>query len=165
VNLPLQWYVPYLDYRVRELCRARCPDIVLVGAQSGTIPYDVHEHTTHTLPSLAFLLGTKPDACILVVNSIDAHGYIQHTIDALQSVAKAPTILLAMGDKEKHIRAAYGRTVVSPRQMSRAEIDRKLEELENAFHVPAVEILSERGQDRMIETIINHFSAHSAETA
>ena len=163
LDIPLQYYAPYLDLKMREVCHRKRPDLVLVGSQSGTIPYDVEEHSTHSLPSLAFLLGTKPDACILVVNSIDPDEYIEHTLDAIRALAKAPTLLLAMSDKEKHVRAAYGRSWITPRQMSREEIDTKLGYLEDRFGLPAVEILSEEGQERAVETVIGFFAAEGAE--
>ncbi len=157
--LPVQAYVPYLDIKMREICRRKQPDILLVGSQSGTIPYDIEEHGTHALPTIAFLLGTKPDVCILVVNSIDSDEYIQDTMNAIRALGKAPTILLAMSDKEKHIRAAYGRNWVTPRQLSREEINEKLRYLEDKFDLPAVEIASEEGQQRIMETVIQHFAA------
>ena len=162
VSLPLQYYVPYLDYKLRQLSHQKRPDIILVGSQSGTIPYDVHEHRTHSLISTAFLLGTKPDACILVVNSIDADEYIQDTIDGLRTLAKAPTLLLAVSDQEKHIRAAYGRTFIKPRPMTPKEIERTLGRLEDRFGLPAVSILSEEGQQRMVDTVVNHFAEDQA---
>ncbi|MDA0745030.1 MAG: DUF1611 domain-containing protein [bacterium] len=163
LTLPLQYYAPYLDQKLRDICKQTRPDILLVGAQSGTVPYHVHEHATHALPSLAFALGTKPDACILVVNSIDSHSYIRDTIDGLRAIAKVPTLLLAMGDQEKHIRTAYGRTLISPRKMSPEEIGQHLQRLEDTFAIPAVEILSDEGQNKMIETIIEHFRADPLE--
>ena len=63
-----------------------------------------------------------------------------------------------MSDKEKHIRAAYGRTLISPRQMSEAEIREKLAYLEDRFEIPAVEIVSEVGQQRMVDLIIRYFA-------
>lgn len=164
LKLPLQVYVPYLDLKMREMCRKKRPEIILVGSQSGTIPYDLYEHDTHPLPTIAFLLGTKPDACILAVNSIDPDEYIQDTLNAIRALGKAPTIMLAMSDKEKHIRAAYGRTIISPRQMSRQEIQQKLLHLEETFAIPAVEIVSEEGQQRMVETVIRHFAAEVGTT-
>ena len=159
LNLPLQWHVPYLDYKMRQICRQQRPDLMLVGSQSGTVPYDVHEHGTHSMASITFLLGTKPDACILVVNSIDADGYIEDSIDAIRALAKAPTLLLAMSDKEKHIRAAYGRSWVRPRQMRPAEIAKKLGYLEDRFGLPAVEIASAQGQRRMAAEIVRYFAS------
>ena len=162
VSLPLQYYVPYLDYKLRQLSQQKKPDIILVGSQSGTIPYDVHEHRTHSLTSTAFLLGTKPDACILVVNSVDADEYIQDTINSLRALAKAPTLLLAMSDQKKYIRAAYGRTFVKAGSMTAEEIARILHRLEDRFGLSAVSILSEEGQQRMVDAVVNHFAEEPA---
>ena len=164
LKLPFQHYIPYLDYKMREICQCTQPDIILTGSQSGTIPYHVQEHSTHCLSSLAFLLGVKPDACILVVNSIDAEEYIRDTIDGIRAVCKAPTILLAMGDHEKHIRTAYGRSMITPKKMAQAQIDCHLKKLEDNFCVPAIEILSETGQQRLVETVIQYFSKDDTST-
>ena len=164
LKLPFQHYIPYLDYKMREICQRTQPDIILTGSQSGTIPYHVQEHSTHCLSSLAFLLGVKPDACILVVNSIDAEEYIRDTIDGIRAVCKAPTILLAMGDHEKHIRTAYGRSMITPKKMAQSQIDQHLKKLQDTFCMPAIEILSERGQQRLVETVIQYFSKDDTST-
>ena len=158
LELPLQWYAPFLDARMRELAHQRKPDIILVGCQSGTIPYAIEHPSTHTMTSLAFLLGTRPDAVVLVVNSIDPEEYIEDTIACLRGLAKAPTIALAMGDKEKHIRAAYGRSWITPRQLSEEEVESHLRRLEDRFGIPAAGILSKAGEDRLVEAVIAHFS-------
>ncbi len=164
LKLPFQHYIPYLDYKMREICQRTQPDIILNGSQSGTIPYHVQEHSTHCLSSLAFLLGVKPDACILVVNSIDAEEYIRDTIDGIRAVCKAPTILLAMGDHEKHIRTAYGRSMITPKKMAQSQIDQHLKKLQDTFCVPAIEILSETGQRCLVETVIQYFSKGDTST-
>ena len=164
LKLPFQHYMPYLDYKMREICQRTQPDIILTGSQSGTIPYHVQEHSTHCLSSLAFLLGVKPDACILVVNSIDAEEYIRDTIDGIRAVCKAPTLLLAMGDHEKHIRTAYGHSMITPKKMAQSQIDRHLKKLQDSFCVPAIEILSETGQQRLVETVIQYFSKDDTST-
>ena len=93
-----------------------------------------------------------------MVNSIDPDDYILDTLNALRSLGKAPTILLAMSDKKKYISTAYGRTLVQLRQMARGEIVHKLQYLENKFGLPAVEIVSEQGQRRMVDTVVGYFS-------
>ena len=164
-ELPLQYYGPYLDYKMREINAAKKPDIMLVGCQSGTIPYDVANHNTHTEPSIHFLLGTKPDACILVVNSTDSDAYIQDTLDGIRILGKAPVILLAISDKEKHARSVYGKTWVAARPMSEDEIQGHLERLEASFGLPAVAIVAAEGQQRMVDIVVNHFAAESRPVA
>lgn len=164
-ELPLQYYGPYLDHKMREINAAKKPDIMLVGCQSGTIPYDVANHNTHTEPSIHFLLGTKPDACILVVNSTDSDAYIQDTLDGIRILGKAPVILLAMSDKEKHARSVYGKTWVAARPMSEDEIQGHLERLEASFGLPAVAIVAAEGQQRMVDVVVNHFAAESRPVA
>ena len=159
LDLPLQYYAPFLDLKMRELCHRRQPDIVIVGAQSGTIPYDVADQATHTLPTVAFLLGTRPDATILVVNSIDADNYIEDTIDSVHGFARSKTILLAMSDKEKQIRTAYGRSFITARQLTGEQIGEKLRYLEDRFELPAVDIISDEGQQKMVETVASHFAS------
>ena len=100
--MPLS-YAPYLDAKLREINHRRSPHLILAGSQSGTVPYDISEPETHTLPSLAFLMGAKPDACLLVVNSVDTADYIRDTLDGIRALCQAPVLLLAMSDKEKHV--------------------------------------------------------------
>lgn len=158
LQFPIQLHAPYLDFKMREICANKKPDLMLVGAQSGSIPYDVHEPGNHTLSTLAFMLGTKPDANVLVVNSVDDGEYIRDTMNTLKAITKGPVLCLAMSDKEKHIRATYGRTLISPRQMSKEEIKEKLAYLEDRFEIPAIEIVSEEGQQRMVDLIISYFA-------
>ena len=127
--------------------------------------FDVANHNSHTEPSIHFLLGTKPDACILVVNSTDSNAYIQDTLDGIRILGKAPVILLATSDKEKHARSVYGKTWVSSRQMSEDEIKAHLERLEASFGLPAVAIVAVEGQQRMVDVVVNHFAAESRPVA
>ncbi len=156
--LRLQDYAPYLDAKLRELCQLKQPDLIVVGAQSGTIPYEPEELNTCSPASLAFLCGTRPDACVLVVNSIDPEEYIGDTIDALRVVGRAPAILLAMSDQEKQWRQTWGRGWIGQRQMDPSQIDGHLRRLEDCFGLPAISILSPTGQERMVDVVLHHFA-------
>ncbi|MCK4590234.1 MAG: DUF1611 domain-containing protein, partial [Candidatus Latescibacteria bacterium] len=159
VWLPMDAYIAYLDYKIWEISQRRRPDIMIVGAQSGTVPYDfsLSPQTNYTLPSLAFLFGTKPDAYILTVNSIDPDEYIQHSINALKALGKGETILLTMSDREKDIRSAYGTSRVELRQMSPEELKAKLDHLEDRFGIPATEVISSQGQEKLARAVVEYF--------
>ena len=158
LKMPLQSYVPFLDFKMREINHHKQPEIVIAGSQSGTIPYDVCDHSTHSLSSLAFLLGVKPDACVLVVNSIDTDEYIRDTLDGIRAVCKAPILAIAMGDREKHVRTAYGRSLVSTTPLSQDEVNSHLTRLADAFGLPAIQVLSERDQERLFNILVDFFS-------
>ena len=158
LRLPLQVYVPYLRGRLAQICARRKPDIVLIGGQSGTISYDVANPETHTLPTLAFLLGTQPDACVLVVNASDADGYIQDTMDALRALARSPVVLLAMGDRDQTVRQRLGRTVLSSPTLDGPTIRAHLRRLEQRFRIPAICITDPEDQERMMRVLTRYFS-------
>ena len=158
IEMPLDYYAPYLDAKMREINHRKQPDLILVGTQSGTMPYNVEEQQTYTLPSLAFLMGVKPQACLLVVNSVDPSDYIQDTINGIRALCQAPTLLLAMSDRAKHIRTAYGRTSIKPQPMTPAEVRDKLNRLEQTFGLPAVSIADQADIHRAVEVAINHFA-------
>ncbi len=163
IEMPLDYYALYLDAKIREINHRKRPDLILVGTQSGTVPYNVEEQQTHTLPTLAFLMGVKPQACLLVVNSVDTDDYIQDTINGIRALCQAPTLLLAMSNQAKHIRTAYGRTSIKPRPMTAAEVRDKLNRLEQTFGLPAVSIADEADVHRAIEVVINYFAEEEAQ--
>ena len=164
IEMPLDYYAPYLDAKMREINHRKQPDLILVGTQSGTVPYNVEEHQTHTLPTLAFLTGVKPQSCLLVVNSVDADDYIQDTIDGIRALCQTPTLLLAMSDRAKHIRTAYGRTSIKPQPMAAVEVRDKLNRLEQTFGLPAVSIADEADIHRAVEVVINHFAEEEVQS-
>ena len=158
IEMPLDYYAPYLDAKMRQINQRKRPHLILVGSQSGTVPYNVSEPENHTLSTVAFLMGIKPDACLLVVNSIDTDDYIQDTIDGIRAMCHAPTLLLAMSDKEKHVREAYGRTSIKPRPMSEEDSHRKLRHLEQKFKLPALSIASQADVHKAVEVVIEYFA-------
>ncbi len=158
VRMPLDYYLPFLDAKMREICVEKQPHLILVGTQSGTVPYDIRERETQTLPTIAFLMGVKPDACVLVVNSVDADDYIQDTIDGIQALCHAPTLVLALPDQEKHIQQAYGRTAIKPRSMSEDKVSQKLRHLEETFSLPAICIANPTGIHVAADVIVKYFA-------
>ncbi len=158
IEMPLDYYAPYLDAKMRQINQRKSPHLILAGSQSGTVPYNVSESETHTLSTVAFLMGVKPDACLLVVNSIDTDDYIQDTIDGIRALCHAPTLLLAMSDKEKHVREAYGRTSIKPRPMSEENSRHKLRHLEQKFELPALSIASQADVHKAVEVVVDYFA-------
>ena len=153
LELPLQRFEPFVDAKLREIHHERKPDVLIVGSQSGTIPFSIDEPRTHHFVSLAFLLGAKPDVCVLAVNCMDPEEYVRDTIDAIRIVGKARTICLLLSDKQRRVEKAHGRTWVSSRVLEAGELRQTLKELEDRFGLPAVCPADPGGQRRLAETV------------
>jgi uncharacterized NAD-dependent epimerase/dehydratase family protein len=158
VQIPADKYIPLLQ-AVMRILDARKPDIILAGAQSGVIPYDFSTFSDcYTLPTLAFLFGIRPDAYVLVVNSIDSPDYIQDTIHVLRGLGKGELIALVFSNMKKEIRSGFGRDVMVSEQLSETEMKETVHRLEDRFRVPTMEIISQQGQLKLFNTVINYFA-------
>ena len=159
VEVETERFPELLDRVMRRICAERRPDLFLVGSQSGTVPFDLNDHRTLTLPTLAFLMGTKPDACVLVVNDIDTADYIEATLAGLRSLGQTEVIALAVSDRRKEVRQRHGRSWTSQRPAGEAELTASLARLEERFGLPAVQITSQTGVSRLCDTVVCHFSS------
>lgn len=74
--------VLHLNSLIYSLCDR---DIIIVGSQANTIPYDYGNLSRFTFKQHSFFMGTMPDAVVLVVNPYDESDYIDSTIRYLES--------------------------------------------------------------------------------
>lgn len=77
-------------------CKRPDADLILIGSQSGSVPMLFNNIHQMTLPQIAFLMGSMPDAVILCVNPDDSPEYIQRTIRAIEGVGATKVIALAL---------------------------------------------------------------------
>lgn len=159
IEAPLELLPTLVDRQMRSLCAHRQPDLVLVGAQSGTVPYDLQDPHNNTLSTLAFLTGSQPDACILVVNAIDPDDYIQDTIDGIRSVGQCEVIGLAISDRSKKVREQHGRVWASVEAASEAKVSACLKRLETTFGLPTACIAHEADVELLCSVAIEYFAA------
>ena len=159
IQIPMDMHIPLLQSAMVGI-ENEDPHIVIIGSQSGIVPYSYGEKSLgYTLPALITLMGTVPDAYILVVNSIDDVDHIQKSIDVLEGVGKGKTILLAFSDKKKEVKNLLGRSYVVHNPLSDEEIQEVSERLEAHFEIPATEIISDRGRKKMTTVVENFFSS------
>lgn len=60
-------------------------DLIIVGSQSGTVPYDFGNMSRIVIKQTAFIYGTNPDAVVLCVCCDDDFQYIRRTIQYIES--------------------------------------------------------------------------------
>ena len=76
--------VTLLNEIIWEIEKER-PDILIVGSQSGTIPYAFYNLNNLTFPQVELLFGTCPDAVLLCINLYDPIDYIIKTIRYIEA--------------------------------------------------------------------------------
>ena len=110
------------------------PDVVLVGGQSCTIPYDVNHIYDLTFSQWDFIVGTNPDLIVLCVNPQDSQEYISRTIHFLESIGHARVIGLVLFPMQLE-QEWYGFSFKSMRLNDDA-YNAHREVLEGFFHLP-----------------------------
>ena len=165
VDLALQHWPDYLDRRMRRLCSESQHDLIIAGSQSGTVPYDVHDPRTLTLPSLAFLLGTKPDACILVVNATDDDDYVRATIATLESLAQTRVLSLAISDQQRSAEIRHGRSWLKTSTPNKANQQMHLERLAQTHQLPAFCIGESGDILRLTKLVVSAFCPSQSKRA
>lgn len=81
-------------------CEINNADIIMVGSQSGSIPYAYDNVKYLTLNQYDFLLGTCPDIIVLCINIYDNYNYIKRTINYIESLTESKVIALAIMIKQ-----------------------------------------------------------------
>lgn len=71
-------------------------DIILIGSQSGTVPYTFNHLSQFPIYQNDFLLGTQPDYIVLCVNPHDPIDYISRSIKYVEGLIDTRIIALMM---------------------------------------------------------------------
>lgn len=84
-----------LNSEMRAMELNEC-DIIITGAQSGTIPYNPSYASNLCFQSHSYLIGTMPDAVLLCVNVFDDINYIVRSINYIEGVTSSTVIALCI---------------------------------------------------------------------
>ena len=71
-------------------------DLIIVGGQSATVPYDYANLSLYTVPQLAFLMATCPDCVVLCTNPYDDLQYVARTISVIEGLVDSSVSAIAM---------------------------------------------------------------------
>lgn len=94
-EIDCEWEIAYVNYLIHRICEKE-PDLVIVGSQSGTIPWEFGNICGYTLKQQSFLMGTNPDIVTLCVNESDSIDDIERTIKYIESVVDCMVIALVV---------------------------------------------------------------------
>ncbi len=133
-------------------CEEKSPDIIIVGSQSGTCPYNIYNINLFTLPQIEFLLGTQPDIVVLNVNVCDNIDYIERTIKTIEGTVDCKVIAFALFPRRVNSKVEMTSSVVTEEERKSYK-----ELLEDRFKIPVFHIDFQQ-IERLYEYIIDYLS-------
>lgn len=133
----------------------RDPDLIIVGSQSGTVPYDIGHLSQYSFPALDFLLGTSPDSYILCVNQEDDTAYIKRAVQVLENLGIGKVIGLVIFPLRKKVHPWASVKMEASESVLITEHKVKLQE---EMGIPAFVLNSEDDMEALFETMIDFYS-------
>lgn len=85
--------ITLLNTMLHKLSRS---EIIMVGSQSNSVPYNFMNLSAFPVKQHSFLLGIQPDTVILCVNPYDDINYIYNTIKYLEGIVDCKVIAIVM---------------------------------------------------------------------
>lgn len=147
--------IRYLNYIINDLC-LKNKDIILVGSQSGTVPYDTGNIMLFNSSQYHFLMGTQPDCVVLTVNPYDSFLYIQRTIAFIESCVecKVAALVVFPMDLSKDWSEIYGRKNALSSEM----LDELKARFCSQFNIPVFALGFPNDMDALVDVITDFFA-------
>ena len=147
--------VIFLNDKMQKISQTAC-DIIIVGSQSGTVPYFKSNVSLYPIEQIDFLYGTSPDAVILAVNPFDELEYIKRTILFIENAVNCKVIGLSLFPMRP--RNNYGGLTGSKEPVEFSELCVLKEDLSQKFGVFVGILGNEEDMELMTDNIIEFFS-------
>jgi uncharacterized NAD-dependent epimerase/dehydratase family protein len=157
IRFPREQIIRYIQGEMRRLEIENNPDIIIVGGQSGVVPYSYFlNDDEYTLPTLSFLMGTVPHAYILCINANDEFDFIQDSINVLESLGKGKVIALVSSKIIKTMEE--NSRLIHTRTLSSLEYQDLAKRVKSTFSLPLYDIIEQNNVYMLIDTICNYFN-------
>ena len=86
--------IRYLNYKMNEIADGN--DLIIVGSQSGTVPYEYKNTSYYTYEQVNFLMATNPDAVVLCIKYYDEINYIRRSINVIEQLGECKVLGLVV---------------------------------------------------------------------
>lgn len=149
--------VTYINKLINDIEIDKNPDIVIVGSQSGTLPYNTKNLGYINLPQYEFLLGTSPDAIILCMNIFDRIDLIFNTISFFKLTVSAKVIGIVLYPYEKKLTSFKNNFTISKR-LDSSSIFKFKGLISKTFSIPCFVLDEECDMNSLTEVVIDYFS-------
>ena len=145
----------YLNQRMHCIEETN-PDLIIVGSQSQSVSSGIESVGYMSIKQHELILGTCPDAYILLVNITDDKEYIHRTISFLSSVTPARVIALVVSPLVYQIEGGYQTKIL--RYIEKEEMIQKLHEMKKEFNIISLSLSDEEVIAKLQSVIENFYS-------
>lgn len=146
--------IRYLNNAINEMC-LKGKELIIVGSQSGTIPYDMGNAGQLTISQYYFLMGTQPDAVILCINPFDNTDYIKRTINFIESSVECK--VLAMVVFPFKLKSSWSGIYGGIEELSEEDYNNFKTCLNSFFDIPVLKLGNEIEMETLCQLIIDSF--------
>lgn len=145
--------VAYLNEQMKQLEQLG-RDLILVGCQSNSIPYEMGNIKDLTFPQLSFLWGTMPDIILLCINPYDDVSYILQTKNFLESAAESKVLAAVFFpmDIQGRYEGIYGSKIMITMEWFKDQRER----LEKEIHMPVFYHGDMAEMDNLVNLILEY---------
>lgn len=154
VDLKLEEYVPIVNEMLHQIEQTEC-DIILTGAQSGIVPYDLHNMSRVLLPQISYLYATNPDYAVICISCDDELEYIDRNIKYIESACETKVVAIVVFPVVKEMKY-IGYYVNKNIEKEEIYIDR-IREIEEVFGISAYSF-DDCSMKRCVEDIVELIS-------
>ena len=147
--------IRYTNYIINILCQKNI-DLILIGSQSGTVPFDTGNIIQYNIPQYDFLAGTLPDIVILCINPFDDINHIARTIKFIESSVDCKVLSLVVFPMT--IRDDWSAVFGGKKILNDNEFNNIKEELSQFFNVSIYNLGNVNHINELLDEIINYLS-------
>ena len=156
---PFEAQINYIRHTLIRVNQAEDYDLILIGGQSGVVPYNYATVTNyHSLSSIMVMVASKPDGFILCINPTDELSYIRRTISAIESFGYGKVFMCAMTNQ--HIEPTSRNNVIYERKtyLDCKDLSDICRVCSEALGIPVLGILQKEQMEQAIIAIQNYFT-------
>lgn len=152
LNLNEQVAISYINHLLHKI-EVKNPDVIIVGGQSGVLPYAMYNIGNNSPYQRELLLAANPDAIILCINYYDDVEYIERSIKYIESLSTSKVIALSMFPFDK----AFSWSVVSGnfRPIEESVLEFRMQYIEKKI---GIKVFSQLQVKQLCNQIIDYLS-------
>ena len=124
-------------------------DVIVVGGQSGTVPYDFGNLSLYTFSQLCFLMGTNPDCVVLCVNPFDDDDYVARTVSVIEGLVDTAVVAIAMFPMG--FRSEWASSLGARAQLESTKLKRECERVSHLTGKPCVTLGARSDYERIAQ--------------